>query len=422
MVVFSVNIVNLLFKDLSPDTALITVKMQRYIALTIFFTGIINIYSVVINSYELFVVPALSQMLVTLSTILCVVLFARTWGIYVLAAGIITGQLMQSVILFFYTSRIGFKSGFKFDFSIPPDLKDIYGKLQLFLFLGMLAGLYTITNRVIASMLPQGSISALGYADRILQVPMLIISGSVVTAIYPFFSKMAAEGNIEELKSTISKSIRMSGFIFIPFAVLLIVFSRPIIEVLFQRGAFTSSAAEITSKALLFLSVSLFFAYAQALLMRVFFVYQDFKNIFVITLFGILSNIVFSLVLIKFMNPPCTGIALSNSLSVFFSCILMYYILKVKFGYMYGLNMLKSLLRTFMFSLASGAAAFIIYKNPVMLSINALRDKLILLAAACSAACLVYAALNYIFKNDESSTVLGIAKTKYYDLVKGTAA
>lgn len=100
----------------------------------------------------------------------------------------------------------------------------------------------------------------------------------------------------------------------------------------------------------------------------------------------------------------------------------MYYILKVKFGYMYGLNMLKSLLRTFMFSLASGAAAFIIYKNPVMLSINALRDKLILLAAACSAACLVYAALNYIFKNDESSTVLGIAKTKYYDLVKGTAA
>jgi putative peptidoglycan lipid II flippase len=103
-----------------------------------------------------------------------------------------------------------------------------------------------------AASMVAGSAASITFADRVME---LVLGGYVIalsTAILPLLSRQAVEQRIDELKTTLNFAIRIVLFVTLPASVGLVLLRKPIIQVLFERGEFTSTSTDLTAWAFCF--------------------------------------------------------------------------------------------------------------------------------------------------------------------------
>ncbi|MFH1784728.1 MAG: murein biosynthesis integral membrane protein MurJ [bacterium] len=313
------------FHGFDLETSTLAINILRIASFTLIFSGLIGIMTGILNAHHHFTWPAFSQMFVTLSTIFFILLFMRQWGIFVLVWGLLFGLIIQFFFLIPITKQKEYHYYPDFNWKHPA-VKEMLKLGGVYFVAIVMAECNLVVDKVMASYLAPGSIAALGYAGKLVNVPLIIFSSSIATAVFPFFSQQVAEGKVEEMKDSLSKSIRMSGFIFIPLTVMLIILAKPIIQLLFQRGAFTSKATDLTSLIFICYSFQFFFYTVGIIMSKVFLALQDIKTLFKITVIAVIMNIILNLVFIKIISPPAAGIALSTS-CIYFIAMFMYYII-----------------------------------------------------------------------------------------------
>jgi len=348
-------IVKIFFGGFSPDTAALCVKILKILSFTVFFSGLSGILLSLLNAHEYFFLPAISNVFRPLLTIVFVLLLSYHFGVSVLGLGLLAGILFQIAFLIPALKSAGFKHSRLIDLKHPA-VRETFSSASIFLIAMGVSHLNIIIDRIMASYLHAGSISALNYADRIVQVPTIILSGSIAAAVLPFFSLQAAGEKYAELRDSLAKSITMVALIFFPLTILVLVFSRQFIELMYERGAFGAQATGLTATILAFYSLELF-SYTVVLVMtKVFQALKKIKTIVVIAAIGFVLKIVLNFALIKLITPPVAGIALSSSLVYFASMLLCFVFLKRILGYLGGKYMLIGASRIFAASLAMGAA------------------------------------------------------------------
>jgi putative peptidoglycan lipid II flippase len=114
-----------------------------------------------------------------------------------------------------------------------------------------------VLSTLLASFLPQGSISFLYYADRLVQFPLGLFGAAVGTVALPSLARLAASGQIKEFTEALASSTKLTAFICLPAAAGLIGLAQPMVGVLFGRGAFTPEAVQATASALVAYGVGL---------------------------------------------------------------------------------------------------------------------------------------------------------------------
>src|SRR5258706_473632 len=105
-------------------------------------------------------------------------------------------------------------------------------------------------NTFLASMLPQGSVSWLNYAYRLMQLPIGLFGVAIATVTLAEVSRHAARREMPELKRTISFSLRFGLFLTLPATMLLIALAHPIVALLYQHGRFGPNDSWETAQAL----------------------------------------------------------------------------------------------------------------------------------------------------------------------------
>jgi putative peptidoglycan lipid II flippase len=180
---------------------------------------------------------------------------------------------------------------------------------------------------LLASLLAQGSISGLYYADRLGQFPLGVSAIAISTAALPFLSKQAAENDLDSFRETFSHALRLVFFIAVPSMVGLILLGRPIIQVFFERGIFDTLSTDMTTKALFFYSLGLWAFSGIRVLVSAFYALQDAKTPVKVAAVALGANLIFS---ILFMGPlEHGGLALALSLaSTLQFCLLVYFLKK----------------------------------------------------------------------------------------------
>jgi putative peptidoglycan lipid II flippase len=78
-----------------------------------------------------------------------------------------------------------------------------------------------------------------------MQLPLGVFGLAIATAAFPAFSRYAARKDVEGFSASLLRSLGLVVFVGVPSGVGLILLRRPVIELLFQRGAFT---AEMTAR------------------------------------------------------------------------------------------------------------------------------------------------------------------------------
>jgi len=211
-----------------------------------------------------------------------------------------------------------------------PGVKEI-AVLTVPVLIGLIsAELNLVVDRILASGLPAGSISALNYAARLKSMPEGLFAVSLLTVFYPQLSRLAAEGRSDKFKENLNRAASAVAFLLLPMAAGFLALSRPVVEVLFQRGAFDARAATLTSEALFYYAIGITFTALSALLVRAFYSLGDTSTPLKVSFVAIGLNIALNLLLIGPMAHA--GLALATSLAGGFGFCLRFLLLRRKIG------------------------------------------------------------------------------------------
>lgn len=102
-----------------------------------------------------------------------------------------------------------------------------------------------------------GAVSWLMYAFRILYLPIGIFGVALGTIAATGLARSAAQGDLEQLRATLRRSLRLLGFLCIPATVGLALVGAPVVRLLYERGAFGPADTEGTAAALACYSLAL---------------------------------------------------------------------------------------------------------------------------------------------------------------------
>jgi putative peptidoglycan lipid II flippase len=111
-------------------------------------------------------------------------------------------------------------------------------------------------NGYFASFEP-GAVSWLAFAFRILYLPIGIFGVAAGTVATAGLARQAAAGDLDGLRATLRRALLFLGFLTLPATAGLFVLARPIVRLLYERGAFGPDATEGTAAALVCYAVGL---------------------------------------------------------------------------------------------------------------------------------------------------------------------
>lgn len=339
----------------SPEKFDLTVLLTRIMFPYIFFIGLVALSMGILNALGHFAAPALAPLFLNVAMIGSVLLLSShlekpSVG---LAIGVIIGGVLQLALQMPFLVRKGFHVLVRSPL-YHTAIKRIALLMTPAVFGAAVYQMNIFVGTILASLLPEGSVSYLYYADRLVQFPLGVFAIALATAVLPSLSKYAAMSDMEGLRSSFSYALRLVFFITIPAMAGLIILREPIVRLLFQRGAFDPATTQLTAAALLYYAVGLWAFSGIRIVVSAFYALQDTKTPVKIAVVSLIVNIFLSVSLMEPMKHG--GLALATSLASAVNLILLITSLRRRLGRIGGHGILQSLIK----SMACAAAMSVV--------------------------------------------------------------
>jgi len=243
---FSSGVVSVMGSGFETDQRALVVEMVRLISPALTLLGIAGMLRSLLNAEGRFLAAQISHVWLSIGIVAAGFWVAPRIGVGGLAAGVVAGALLQVGWTAFWL----WKSGFRYHFVL--DLRDDrFRRFTQLLLPGLVGGVLSyalpILDKFLASYLPAGGIATLSFASKPVALLSRIGINSIVVAALPVLTSKVLEEGPDSYRSTLGQTLRLSMFTILPMSVILVALRAPVIEILFQRGAFDAQAALETS-------------------------------------------------------------------------------------------------------------------------------------------------------------------------------
>jgi putative peptidoglycan lipid II flippase len=375
----------------------------------------------VLNTLNHFFIPALAPAFFNVAMIASAIFLVPAFEeggflpIFAMGFGAIIGGALQFLVQMPLMYREGFRFRFKINLKHPGFRK-----------LGLLIGpavigvsavqINILVNTLLASFLQEnGPVSWLGYAFRIIYLPIGLFGVAVGIVNLKEVSAYVAEKKMQQLKETVANSIKLVSFLTVPSTIGLIVLAVPIVELLYERGDFTASDTRFTAFAVTAYSIGLFAYSCNKIFIPTFYALDCARIPVRISFLTVLTNISINLFMIWILpsGVEFVGLALGTSFAALISNSLLRLSLRQKIGGLENQGVWISALKVMIAALIMGLAVF--FLNQFLRSVvdsSELLFKVFTVGLTVITGILVYGVGCWILKVDELKSFLSIIGRK----------
>ncbi len=287
------------------------VVMTQWLMPTIVATSIAGVIAALLNAYHRFTWTALQGAAANVLTVVLVVALFPQYGIGALVVGTLAGAYAQLVVQL--PAFIGLRC---FHIAFEPAHPGVQRLLAVLapIALGSTAGQAALFfDRYFASALNVGSIAGMNYAVKLVGLPQQIFVTAIATVIFPVFAAQFASKNRAAMRRSIATGLKMVIFLTVPSAIGLCILAQPIVQTLFERGAFTPEATALCSALLPYAACGLVALAANVVLTRYLFASGNVRTTIVIAIATVVLNVIFSVWWLPSLGAR--GLLLANAVS-----------------------------------------------------------------------------------------------------------
>jgi putative peptidoglycan lipid II flippase len=308
-----------------PEKFALTITLTRITFPYLLFISLVALQGGVLNSVERFAAMAVTPTLLNLFLIAALTLVHPVSGA-TLAWAVAAAGFAQFLWLMFSCHQAGMA------LSLPrprlsPGVRRLVRLMAPGIFGAGATQLNLVISTAIASLLPTGAVSYLYYADRLNQLPLGVVGFAVGTAILPPLSRQVRLGDHAGALETQNRGLELAFLLTLPAAVALGVAARPILEVLFERGAFGPIETAATAAALAAYAAGLPAFVLIKVMAPAFFARQDTVTPVKIAFAAIAVNIVLTTSLGLATPLAHVGVALATSAAGWVNALLLIFML-----------------------------------------------------------------------------------------------
>jgi len=374
-----------------------------------------------LNTRKVFFIPALAPAILNVVNIICILVLADRLAnpIVAVAIGFIVGGFVQ----FAFQVPSFFKQGYTLigrrgdPGTAPhrtfwhPGLKKI-GRLVIPITVGLaITQINIFISTILASNLPEGSITYLYYSMRLIHFPVGVFGVAMGMAVLPSLSEHAVKGERDKIKDDFSFALRFLFFITVPAMVGLIALRYPIVSTLYQRGKFGAAATIGTADALMFYSVGIWAMVGVRVIAATFYSMQDTRTPVMTAAATMVINVLLSLLL---MGPlKHAGLAFANALAAICNFTMLFFFLRRKLGGIGTGRIVISFIKTFSASAVMGLAGWFLAGRYTLWTLSGHGlSKAAYLGTTMVFCTGVYAATAYMIKSEELGYIIKKVKNR----------
>jgi putative peptidoglycan lipid II flippase len=333
VVVFAPQLLFLVASGLAkqqPEVRDMAIAQLRIMAPVAWFAGMIGIGFGALNAVNVYWLPSISPLLSSVTLVGAVVGLALVFGNKVndhgtLAGLVLAGAFVAGTVLQWIAQVIAQKQanlgGLRFRWDLKnPAVQEVMKVMGPALFASGMLQINVYTDMQFTSYLqnPAAAVSALDYANLLVQTPLGILSNMILVPFLPVFSQLADPLKWGELKQRIRQGILITGVAMLPLGTLMMVLAKPIVSVVYERGQFDRALTELSASVLMAYAFGMFVYLCRDVLVRVFYALGDSNTPFKISMVNIGLNALFDYFLLPFGVPGLVLATVSvNILSVF---------------------------------------------------------------------------------------------------------
>jgi putative peptidoglycan lipid II flippase len=296
----------------TDDQRNLAANLMRIALVSVIFQGLAGVLTSALYAQNRFALPAFATATYNVGIIVGVLALARPLGVPALAIGLVIGALAQ-----FLLQASGLRQFWR-AYRPRIDLADP-GVRRILALAGTVAAGLIVTaasqfiDRNLASHLPEGNLTSMEYATRVIQFPLGIVGLAVSFAILPTLSRFTQgeDSSLAEYREALVFGLKLVLLLMLPAFAALAALNRPLVEVLFQRGAFGPADTLRTAAIFLAYSPMLPLTAVDYLLINAFYARQNARTP---VLVGAVCVLIYLAVALSLIGPfGAVGLALANA-------------------------------------------------------------------------------------------------------------
>jgi len=386
-----------LARDFDPASQALTVEILRILLISPAIFGVSGLLMGILNTHRHFLLPALAPTFHWLGWIAGVLWFAPAHGIYGLAYGAVLGAGLHLLIQLpglrglpgvRYTPTLGLGL---------PAVRNVAALMGPRVFGAAVVQLNFWVNVIMATGMPEGSLTALGTGFAVMTMPQVVIAQAIAIAALPTFAAQVARGRMGEMRSSLAATLRGVLLLSVPAAVGLILLRVPVVRLLFENGEFDARSTELVAWALLWYTAGLVSHSVVEIVSRAFYALHDTRTPVFVGAAAMGLNVGLSLGFAAWFERigllPHGGLALANTLATTLEMIVLIGLMRRRLGGLEGRRILTGLSQAGLGSLAMAGA--------LVWWLSATAGTLWLQAAGVVAGGAVYALVLWILRVEE---------------------
>jgi len=263
-------------------------------------------------------------------------------------------------------------------------------------------------NIVIAAQMSSGTPSAVSwlyFADRIFQLPLGFVVAAVGVVLLPAVSRHLANGDVGAARRAESRAMEFGLLITLPAAIALALLAKPIVSILYERGAFTAEDSNAVAAVLRALAAGLPAFVLVKVLLPAFLAREDMKGPIIAALLGMATNVIVALTLFPHMGSVAAAIGVSASAVV--NALALYVMLLRRGLFRPGKLAKLRLPRVLLASALTGIAIWLLDETlrPWLKGNNPALIRIAALGFICCAGVVIQVMLAHVFKAADFSQI-----------------